>query len=72
MPTYSKQGGRAVEQAREIGIKLQLFGCDPWDVPEFREAAGSAANGVLFTVFDQYAGPKLHPRPACSRSRWRR
>lgn len=58
MPTYSKQGGRVVQQAREIGIKLQLFGCDPWDVPEFSEAAGSAAEGVLFTVFDQYAGPE--------------
>jgi len=58
MPTYSKQGGRAVKQARELGITLPLIGADPWDVPEFREAAGSAANGVMYTVFDQYKGPE--------------
>ena len=56
MPTYAKQGGRVVKQARELGIDLPLFGADPWDVPEFREAAGTAAEGVLFTVFDQYTG----------------
>jgi branched-chain amino acid transport system substrate-binding protein len=56
MPTYAKQGGRVVKQARELGIKLPMFGADPWDVPDFREAAGSAAEGVLFTVFGQYTG----------------
>lgn len=56
MPTYAKQGGRAVRQAKEMGIELPMFGADPWDVPEFRQAAGSAANGVKFTVFSQYTG----------------
>jgi branched-chain amino acid transport system substrate-binding protein len=70
MPTYSKQGGRAVRQAREIGIKLQLFGCDPWDVPEFLDAAGSAANGVLFTVFEQYAGPEYQAMASEYRKRY--
>lgn len=56
MPTYAKQGGRVVKQVRELGIKLPLFGADPWDVLDFREAAGSAAEGVRFTVFDQYKG----------------
>jgi branched-chain amino acid transport system substrate-binding protein len=70
MPTYSKQGGRVVQQAREIGIKLPLFGCDPWDVTEFREAAGSAAEGVLFTVFDQYTGPEYQRMAAEYRKRY--
>jgi branched-chain amino acid transport system substrate-binding protein len=56
MPTYAKQGGRVVKQAKELGIKLPLFGADPWDVPDFREAAGSAAEGARYTVFDQYKG----------------
>jgi branched-chain amino acid transport system substrate-binding protein len=56
MPTYAKQGGRVVKQVRELGIKSPLFGADPWDVPDFRETAGSAAEGVKFTVFDQYKG----------------
>ncbi len=56
MPTYSKQGGRAVLQAKELGINLPMFGCDPWDVGEFIEAAGDAAEGCMFTVFSQYEG----------------
>ena len=58
LPTYSKQGGRVVKQARQLGIDLPLYGADPWDVPEFKEAAGTAANGVFYTVFDQYKGPE--------------
>lgn len=70
MPTYAKQGGRVVQQARELGIQFPLFGADPWDVPEFREAAGSAAEGVLFTVFNQYKGPEYEKMAAEYRKRY--
>ncbi len=56
MPTYSKQGGRAVREAAELGISVPLLGGDPWDVAEFLEAAGDAAQGCMYTVFSQYQG----------------
>ncbi len=56
MPTYALQGGRAVKQAKELNIKLPMFGGDPWDVGEFLTAAGDASDGCMYTVFKQYRG----------------
>lgn len=56
MPTYARQGGRAVKQAKELRINFPLFGGDPWDVGEFITSAGDAANGCMYTVFSQYKG----------------
>jgi branched-chain amino acid transport system substrate-binding protein len=49
-PTYPKEGGVLVRQARELGLKATLFGGDNWGSPEFRAIAGQAAEGVFYTA----------------------
>ena len=49
-PTYPKEGGVLVRQAKELGLTLKLFGGDNWGSPEFREIAGSSAEGVVYTA----------------------
>lgn len=49
-PTYPKEGGTFVRQARELGLNKPLFGCDNWGSPEFRSVAGDAADGVFYTA----------------------
>jgi branched-chain amino acid transport system substrate-binding protein len=48
-PTYPKEGGLLVQQLRESGVNAKLYGGDNWGAPEFRNIAGSAAEGVFFT-----------------------
>lgn len=49
-PTYPKEGGVLVRQAKELGLNIKLFGGDNWGSPEFREIAGNAAEGVVYTA----------------------
>jgi len=56
-PTYPKEGGVFVRQAREIGLTTPLFGGDNWGSPEFRNIAGNAADGVLYTAPSESTGP---------------
>jgi branched-chain amino acid transport system substrate-binding protein len=49
-PTYPKEGGVLVRQAKELGVKATLFGGDNWGSPEFRAIAGQAAEGVFYTA----------------------
>jgi branched-chain amino acid transport system substrate-binding protein len=56
-PTYPKEGGVFVRQAKEIGLKLPLFGGDNWGSPEFRNIAGTAAEAVFYTAPTESIGP---------------
>lgn len=49
-PTYPKEGGSLVRQAKELGLDIKLFGGDNWGSPEFREIAGTSAEGVVYTA----------------------
>ena len=49
-PTYPKEGGILVKQAKELGLGVPLFGGDNWGSPEFRTIAGEAAEGVFYTA----------------------
>ena len=49
-PTYPKEGGVLVRQAKELGLNLKLFGGDNWGSPEFREIASNAAEGIMYTA----------------------
>ena len=49
-PTYPKEGGVLVRQAKELGLSTTLFGGDNWGAPEFRTVAGNAAEGVRYTA----------------------
>jgi branched-chain amino acid transport system substrate-binding protein len=56
MPTYPNNGGMAIRQAGELGLKAQIFGGDTWSGKELVGVAGRAANGVMFQVPEQYRG----------------
>jgi branched-chain amino acid transport system substrate-binding protein len=56
MPTYPKEGGIAVKQAKELKLDVPIFGADTWSSKEFAEAAGASAEGCLFTMPGQYQG----------------
>lgn len=57
-PTYPKEGGIFVRQARELGLKQPLFGGDNWGSPEFRNIAGDAAEGVFYTAPSESTSPE--------------
>lgn len=40
----------AVKQARELGIKAQIIGCEGFDSPKFLEIGGSAVEGVVIVT----------------------
>lgn len=56
---YAKEGGILLKQARELGIAGQFFGADPWTKQQFQDAAGPAADGVLFTTPAKYQGTEF-------------
>jgi len=56
-PTYPKEGGIFVRQAKELGLKVTLFGGDNWGSPEFRNIAGEAAEGVFYTAPAESTSP---------------
>ncbi len=57
LPTYPKEGGIFVRQAKELGLVVPFFGGDPWGSPEFRSIAGDAAEGVLYTAPSESTSP---------------
>jgi branched-chain amino acid transport system substrate-binding protein len=56
-PTYPKEGGIFVRQAKELGFNIPLFGGDNWGSPEFLKIAGDAAEGVYFTAPSESTSP---------------
>lgn len=58
-PTYPKDGGLLVRQAKELGLECDLYGADNWGAPEFVQIAGTAANGCLFVAQYSYDGPEF-------------
>jgi len=56
-PTYPKEGGIFVRQAKELGLRVPLYGGDNWGSPEFRNVAGDAAEGVFYTAPSESTSP---------------
>lgn len=56
MPTYSKQGGRILTQAKDLAVHVPLFGGDTWGAQELFDAAGAAADGAYFVVPEKFEG----------------
>lgn len=56
-PTYPKEGGIFVRQAKELGLGVPLYGGDNWGSPEFLNVAGDAAEGVFYTAPSDSTGP---------------
>jgi len=51
MPTWSKEFGLAIKQARELGLGCQFFSIAAMENPEMLNIAGSAAEGVLYSYY---------------------
>jgi branched-chain amino acid transport system substrate-binding protein len=49
IPGYYNEVGTIARQARELGIKVPLFGGDGWDSPTIFAAAGGALEGCYFS-----------------------
>ncbi|AEA34575.1 ABC transporter substrate-binding protein [Hippea maritima] len=47
---YYSEGALTVKQAKQLGIKAQLFGQEGFDSPMFLKIAGNAANGTIITT----------------------
>ena len=41
---------QAIKQARDLGIKVPILGCEGFDSPKFIEIAGKAAEGVIIVT----------------------
>jgi len=59
-PTYPKEGGIFVRQAKELGLSVPLYGGDNWGSPEFRNVAGRAAEGVFYTAPSESTSPAFN------------
>jgi len=59
-PTYPKEGGIFVRQAKELGLNVPLFGGDNWGSPEFLNIAGDAAEGVFYTAPSESTSPAFN------------
>ncbi len=56
--TYGKEGGALLRQARELAIKLPIYGADVWGSPELIETAQDAASGARIIVPEKFKGAK--------------
>lgn len=57
-PLYTTGAGLMIKQAREMGLKQQVFGADVYETPELIQAGGTAVEGVLYTKYGEYHGPE--------------
>jgi branched-chain amino acid transport system substrate-binding protein len=56
--THGKEGGIFVKQARQLQVKVPMFGGDVWSSPEFTEVGGKATEGCRLVAPAKLAGPK--------------
>lgn len=57
-PTYPKDGGNFVRQAKELGLAKPMFGGDNWGSPEFLSIAANAADGIFYTAPSENKSPE--------------
>ncbi len=57
-PTYPKDGGNFVRQAKELGLAKPMYGGDNWGSPEFLSIAANAAEGVFYTAPSESKSPE--------------
>lgn len=50
VPGYYQEAGLIIRQARQLGIKLPLFGGDGWEAPELIQIAKEAAEGTYYST----------------------
>lgn len=50
VPGYYTEAGLIVRQARQLGIKVPIFGGDGWESPSLTQIGGSAMEGTYFST----------------------
>ncbi len=50
VPGYYTEAGLIGKQARILGLKVPLLGCDGWDSPKLAEIAGTSLDGCYFST----------------------
>lgn len=50
VPGYYTDVGLIVRQARQVGLRMPLFGGDGWESPSMAQIAGSAIEGTFFST----------------------
>ena len=50
MPSYYTEAGLIAQQARQLGIKLPIFGGDGWEAPELLQIGGKAMDGTFYST----------------------
>jgi branched-chain amino acid transport system substrate-binding protein len=50
VPGYYNEAGLIVQQARQLGINVPLFGGDGWEAPELLQIAGKALEGTYYST----------------------
>jgi branched-chain amino acid transport system substrate-binding protein len=59
VPGYYTDVGLIIRQARQVGIKVPLFGGDGWESPNTAQIAGSAIAGTFFST--HYSAEETRP-----------
>jgi branched-chain amino acid transport system substrate-binding protein len=57
--THGKEGGAFVKQARQLGVKVPLYGGDVWSSPEFVNVGGKAVEGCRLVAPAKPAGERF-------------
>jgi len=57
--TQGKEGGAFVKQARQLGVKVPLYGGDVWSSPEFISVGGKAAEGCRLVAPAKPSGERF-------------
>ncbi len=50
VPGYYNEAGLIVQQARQLGITIPLFGGDGWEAPELLQIGGPALEGTYYST----------------------
>lgn len=50
-PSSYTEAGHIINQARDMGIDLDILGGDTWENPELIKIGGSAIEGIIFSTF---------------------
>src|SRR6266446_2071999 len=56
--TYGREGGALLRQAKELALRIPIYGADVWGSPELAETAGGTARGAKIIVPAKFQGPK--------------
>ena len=72
VPGYYTEAALITRQARELGLKIPLFGGDGWEAPQLLEIGGKAIEGTYYSTHfsPEDTSPLVQSFVAAFRARW--